>query len=100
MSYCYLLHFDRPISEAHTCQHYLGYTAQSIKARIADHRAGRGARLTQVAKERGIGFRVVRIWRHGTRSLERQLKNKHCGPALCPVCNPKLRTFIPYRRAA
>lgn len=97
-SYVYLLHFDKPISDKHTCQHYIGYTGESIKRRIQDHLAGRGARLTQVAVERGISFKVVRIWRHGTRGLERHLKNRKDGPKLCPICNQHIKSYIPYRR--
>lgn len=81
----YLLHFSRPISDKHTCQHYLGYT-RSLRKRITEHKAGLGARLTQVALERGIEFEVVRIWTGGTRQLERQLKNQKNAPRLCPVC--------------
>ena len=55
------MNFARPISPAHTCQHYLGW-AEDVDARLADHAAGRGARLTQVALERGIGWRLVRTW--------------------------------------
>jgi hypothetical protein len=82
----YLLHFDKPISPAHTCRHYLGYT-DDLQRRIAEHRAGTGARLVQVANERGIGFEVVRVWR-GDRGQERKLKNRKEGPTLCPICNP------------
>ena len=87
MGYIYLLHFERPISDRHTCQHYLGYTSRRLFIRIQDHRKGTrsAARLTQVAKERGISFRVVRTWR-GTRNDERRLKNRKEGPYLCPVC--------------
>jgi predicted GIY-YIG superfamily endonuclease len=53
----YLLHFDEPISPRHTCQHYCGWAAD-LEARIEDHRHGRGARLTEVAHSRGIGFTV------------------------------------------
>lgn len=80
----YLLHFERPISSAHTCQHYIGW-ALDLNARLGMHRAGKGARLTQVAVERGIGFEVVRTW-PGTRDLERQLKNRKEAPRLCPMC--------------
>jgi hypothetical protein len=39
----------------------------------------------QVAKERGIGFQIVRIW-PGDRTLECQLKNQKNAPKLCPIC--------------
>lgn len=80
----YLLHFERPI---HHAQHYLGWT-RFLSARLADHRAGRGARLPQVFRERGIPAEVVRTWR-GEKSLERQLKRRCNGRRLCPICNPK-----------
>jgi hypothetical protein len=80
----YLLHFSRPISPSHTCQHYIGWCLD-LPTRMHAHRAGAGARLTQVAVERGIGFEVVRTW-PGTREFERQLKERKCGPRLCPVC--------------
>jgi len=86
-THVYLLHFDSPISEHHTCQHYIGF-AECLQQRIAQHRRGDGARLTQVAKERGIGFRVVRVW-EGDRKLERSLKNRKHASHFCPVCNPK-----------
>ncbi len=80
----YLLHFERPISERDTAQHYIGY-AFHLPSRIDQHLHGRGARLTQVAKERGIPFVVAAVW-PGDRSYERKLKNQKCGPKLCPIC--------------
>jgi predicted GIY-YIG superfamily endonuclease len=82
----YLLHFDRPISDLHTCQHYLG-SADDINARLGQHLAGHGSRLTQVAIGRGIGWQVARLWRGG-KGKERHLKNQKNGPRLCPICNP------------
>lgn len=85
----YLLHFETPIAPGrHTCQHYIGSTKR-LRVRIAEHRTGHGARLTQVAIERGIAFRVVRTWPNGGRRLERQLKNRKNGVRLCPVCQGK-----------
>lgn len=81
----YLLHFQRPISQAHTAQHYLGYT-DDLQRRIEEHRAGRGSRLCEVAKERAIPFVVVRIW-PGGRTEERQLKRRKNAPKLCPLCH-------------
>lgn len=90
MAHCYLLHFERAIAPGvHTTQHYLGFTARPLRERIAEHRAGRGARLTQVAHQRGIAFICVRTWQNGSRSLERRLKNRKEGPVLCPVCQGK-----------
>jgi len=81
----YLLHFERPISPAHTCQHYLGW-AEDVGARLADHAAGRGARLTQVALERGIGWALARTWAGETRRDERRHKTGAHGARLCPIC--------------
>ena len=63
----YLLHFERPFKQA---AHYLGFTT-SLIARIAQHRAGHGARLLEVIGEYGIGVEVVRTW-PGDRRLERR----------------------------
>lgn len=84
----YLLHFDRPISPKHTCQHYIG-SCVNLEARIEDHRNRPDARLLQVAKERGIGFTVVQTW-DGDRKEERRLKNLKNGPKLCPICSNKV----------
>lgn len=89
MGYCYLLHFAQPISDKHTCQHYIGYTSKSLADRMLDHRRGIGARLTQVAIERGIAFECVRTWANVTRRDERKLKNKKNSPILCPICQNK-----------
>lgn len=82
----YELHFERPISPEHSCQHYLGWAPdEGLDARLAEHAAGRGARLTQVALERGIRWVLARTWR-GTRADERRLKQQKNGRRLCPVC--------------
>lgn len=81
---CYLLHFDRPISEDHTTQHYLG-TSIHLEWRLDKHENAPDARLLQVAKERGIGFTLVRVW-PGGREKEKQLKAQKNGRKLCPIC--------------
>lgn len=86
MTTIYLLHFDRPISDHHTTQHYLG-SADDLRRRIEEQRSGAGARLCQVAKERGIGFTVARIWSNKPRTFEYALKARKNGPKLCPICN-------------
>ena len=90
----YLLHFSGPIAPGrHTAQHYLGFT-DDLERRIEEHRTGAGARLCEVAKERGLTFAVVRTW-DGDRQLERKLKNMHAGPKLCPICKDVHQPFDP-----
>ena len=86
MCVVYLLHFDAPISDRHTTQHYLG-SADDLVQRIEQQRAGTGARLCQVAKERGIGFTVARVWSNKPRAFEYELKARKNAPRLCPICN-------------
>lgn len=80
----YLLHFDRPVAEGHPARHYLGWS-KYLPARALAHLRGRGARLTQVACERNIGFVIARTW-PGDRTMERRLKNRKEAPRLCPIC--------------
>lgn len=86
MATCYMLHFSRPISDKHTTKHYTGVALKSLAARLADHAAGRGARLTQVALDRGISWQVVATW-EGGRKDERRFKNRKNAPRYCPICN-------------
>ena len=81
----YLIHFDRPL---HHARHYLGYCAEgTLEVRLIRHRAGRGARLLAVLRERNIGWRVVRVL-EGDRRLERSLKGTS-SVRLCPVCTER-----------
>lgn len=80
----YLIHFDRPYKHA---RHYIGGTVQ-FDERIAAHRNGSGARLLQVLKEKGIGWRVVGLW-HGDYERESKIKKRKHGPRYCPICNPE-----------
>jgi predicted GIY-YIG superfamily endonuclease len=89
MGEVYLIHFHRPISPDHTCQHYIGYADNGVGRRLDEHAAGQGARLTEVAKERGIGFRVVRTWKNVNRNFERQMKRRKNAGRYCPVCQKK-----------
>lgn len=79
----YLLHFERKLKHA---GHYLGFTPGVLTDRIAKHRLGNGARLTQVIREKGIGFVVARVWNNVTRTDERRLHNRKENPRLCPIC--------------
>jgi len=80
----YLLHFEPPYKHA---RHYLGI-AHDLDQRIAQHQAGNGARLTQVATNHGCKLILVRTWK-GEKTDERKLKNRKNSPTLCPLCNPK-----------
>lgn len=80
----YLLHFHERINPDRPAQHYLGST-NDLDRRIWEHRQGVGARLCEVAKERGIGFTLAEVW-VGGRRLERQLKRQKNGPKFCPIC--------------
>lgn len=77
----YLLHLDRRYKHA---AHYLGYTTD-LQARLAEHEAGRGARLLQVVKAAGISWTLARTW-PGDRRRERQLKNQGGRSRMCPTC--------------
>lgn len=86
----YLLHFYDPLADVrdwplHHAHHYLG-SAGDVDARVAEHRAGQGARLVEVAIERGLDFQVACIL-PGARVEERQLKRRHGSGPFCPICN-------------
>ena len=80
----YLLHFTQPYKHA---RHYVGFTTD-LENRIAEHLAGRGARLMEVIIEAGLSAQLARTWK-GTRTMERYIKNQKNAPRLCPVCNPE-----------
>jgi predicted GIY-YIG superfamily endonuclease len=82
--YVYLLHFSQPLAPG-CAQHYIGWTLDLDK-RIRQHRQGVGARVTQVAIERGIALRVVEVW-CGSRRLERRIKSARNHRIFCPVCS-------------
>lgn len=83
----YLLHFHQPIAHA---RHYMGWT-EDLPGRLEAHAQGRGARLMEVARERGAGWTLARTWVGLTKAQERQLKRRREAPLLCPLCstNPK-----------
>jgi hypothetical protein len=84
--WCYLLHFHQRLgTDRHSIQHYLGFTPD-LEARLEKHRNGQGARITEVLKERGIGFDLAVAW-PGNRQVENALK-LHSATRLCPVCTP------------
>lgn len=85
----YLIHLDTPLAHA---QHYIGF-AYDIPRRVQAHAKGQGARMLQVCVERGITFRLARIWQGQSRAWERRLKNRRNARVLCPVCNPTAERY-------
>jgi predicted GIY-YIG superfamily endonuclease len=77
----YLLHFDRPLGHA---RHYTGWTRDLVR-RLARHGRGQGARLLQVAHERGIKWTLAATWA-GTRADERKKKDSGSARRYCPIC--------------
>jgi hypothetical protein len=93
---CYLICFDQPlvlgINVRHEVRHYLG-TSVNMATRLEKHATRPDARLLQLAKARGITWRVVRIWAMPESNqperyrMERRLKQ--IKPLrLCPCCHP------------
>ena len=85
---CYTLHFDPPYPPgaadgAQVAKHYTGF-ATDLDARLADHAAGRGARLTQVQLAAGGSWRLASA-EPGTRDREAQLKERGASRR-CPIC--------------
>ncbi len=90
----YLIHFDQRYKHA---GHYCGWT-NDLDARLAEHAAGRGARLMNVIKDAGITWRMARTW-DGTRTRERQIKTQGGLSRCCPECGVTPRTAQPEPQA-
>jgi predicted GIY-YIG superfamily endonuclease len=80
----YLIRLDQKLSHV---QYYIGFTTRHPLDRLEDHRTGKGARLLEVATEKGIAFHIVRIWENVPKTFERQLKNQKNHRRLCPIHN-------------
>lgn len=85
---CYTLHFDPPYPPnapkgAQIAKHYTGF-ATDLGARLAEHAAGRGARLTQVQLAAGGTWRLASAERD-TRDRETQLKERGA-TRRCQIC--------------
>jgi hypothetical protein len=77
-----------------TCRYLTAAQAAGVARRIGQHRAGRGARILAAVIAAGNGFTVVRIWPSATEAHEKALKDRNCGPKLCPRCNPGTTTAL------
>ena len=78
----YLLHLNRPYKHA---RHYIGWST-NLQGRLADHAAGRGAKLLQAARRQGITWRLARTWEDVPQARETQLTRQGGGKRLCPIC--------------
>ena len=79
--FVYTLHLRRPLAHA---AHYTGW-ARDLDRRLDHHRNGTGARMLQVARERGIDWTVVTV-EPGDKKRERQLKKQGGASRRCPIC--------------
>lgn len=82
----YILHFSDAVSGR--ARHYVGF-ANNVNGRLWHHQNGSGARLTQVAAERGIEMSLARTFDGADRSFERRLKNTKNTARYCPMCYGK-----------
>jgi len=74
--------------------------AEDLDHRVAEHLAGRGARLIEVITQAGIGFRLARTWPGVTRARERQLKRQGGASRHCPICQDERKArSLPHRPA-
>lgn len=90
----YLIHLETKL--ANHAGHYIGYTAlESVNDRFQRHVSGSGARMLLACNQKGITYRVVRVWEcksiNEAKSLERKLKHRKKSQDFCPVCNPKVQ---------
>lgn len=73
--YIYILKFSSALgNENHRARYYLGW-ALDVDARLAEHKAGHGAKITAAAVGRGFELEIVATF-PGTRADERQLKSR------------------------
>lgn len=78
----YVIRFSQRIGNPQNpraqAQYYVGWCKDSksaLERRLAEHRAGTGARITAAAVARGLTLEVV-FTMPGSRKVERQIKNQ------------------------
>lgn len=69
--------------------HYCGW-ARNIRERVCEHATGAGARLTLAAFLAGYEMRLVRVWPHAGRDVERRMKQAHRLGRYCPLCKYRI----------
>ena len=79
-------------SESETNCRQVQHWARNVKRRLAEHEAGRGARLLAVVRSAGIGWTLARMW-PGSRARERQIKRQGGHARKCPLCGVTPRTL-------
>lgn len=86
----YLICFSKKLSHA---KHYIGWTEKPLDIRLADHKAGSGAKILAALVQKKISFKVVRTWENVTGHFERKLKNQKNSRQHCPNCGKRKRKF-------
>ncbi len=85
--YLYILHFSAPLGNPANpralATHYCGWAADPDE-RLAQHLAGRGAKITAAAVARGITFEMF-SW-PAPLGVEKALKRRKETPRFCPTC--------------
>jgi hypothetical protein len=85
----YLLKIDPPLAHA---RHYIGWCEDGTEARrLAQHVAGRGARLLAAAVAAGCKILPAHLWPGADRHFERRLKNRADTNKWCPCCRRRQR---------
>lgn len=85
--YVYILHFSAPLGNPANpralATHYCGW-ADDPEARLKEHLAGRGAKITAAAVAKGITFELF-SW-PAPLGVEKALKRRKETPRFCPTC--------------
>lgn len=82
----YLIHFECKLTGR--AQHYIGWSPDVFN-RLGQHRKNQGARILEVCNERGIGYKIARLWKGQGRDFERALKDRKNARHICPECSGK-----------
>lgn len=84
----YLLHFSGPLGDTSRprMRHYVGWCRENeLERRLAEHRAGTGAKITRAAVNRGLEL-LLASTSPGTPRDERTRKRRGHHADACPLC--------------